>query len=132
MEGPHGQYRHRFRDQHRGGDEHHPLTTTLGKTLKSGLMTGYPPWYEHLSGIAGVRSIQLAGHLHGRALQEWNLMDESDNKTWDTAIPVLRKRLDQETKILAAQDFRHTAQGETEKVADFIRRLERTFRIAYG
>ena len=44
----------------------------------------------------------------------------------------IRKRLDQETKILAAQDFRHTVQRESEKVADFIRRLERTFRIAYG
>ena len=33
---------------------------------------------------------------------------------------------------MAAQDFRHTVQGETELVADFIRRLERTFQIAYG
>ena len=35
-------------------------------------------------------------------------------------------------RALAAQDFRHTIQGEAEPVADFIRRLEQTFRIAYG
>ena len=30
------------------------------------------------------------------------------------------------------QDFRHTTQEEGESVAAFVRRLERTFRIAYG
>ena len=76
--------------------------------------------------------IQLAGHLRGRALQEWNLIEGAEQTTWEAALPALRKRLDQETQILAAQDFRHTSQKESEKVADFIRRLERTFRIAYG
>lgn len=38
----------------------------------------------------------------------------------------------QGTKVLAAQDFRHTVQKEGENVADFVRRLERAFRIAYG
>ncbi len=33
---------------------------------------------------------------------------------------------------MAAQDFRHTLQGETEVVADYIRRLERAFKVAYG
>ena len=33
---------------------------------------------------------------------------------------------------MAAQDFRHASQEDNEKVADFIRRLERTFRLAYG
>ena len=33
---------------------------------------------------------------------------------------------------MAAQDFRHTTQKDAETVPDFIRRLERTFRVAYG
>lgn len=33
---------------------------------------------------------------------------------------------------MAAQDFRHTSQKSDESVADFIRRLEHTFQIAYG
>ena len=32
---------------------------------------------------------------------------------------------------MAAQDFRHTTQKDTETVPDFIRRLEWTFRVAY-
>ena len=33
---------------------------------------------------------------------------------------------------MAVQDFRHLAQREGETVGDFIRRLERTFQLAYG
>ena len=44
----------------------------------------------------------------------------------------LRARLDPGSKALAAQDFRHAAQDENEKVGDFIRRIEKTFRRAYG
>ena len=33
---------------------------------------------------------------------------------------------------MAAQDFRHLSQADTESVANYIRRLERTFRVAYG
>ena len=33
---------------------------------------------------------------------------------------------------MAAQDFRHCSQSENEPVSDFIRRPERTFRLAYG
>ena len=36
------------------------------------------------------------------------------------------------SRTLAAQEIRHTTQGDTEKVADFIRRLEHTFNVAYG
>ena len=75
--------------------------------------------------------IQLAGHLRGRALQEWNLIEGAEQMTWEAALPAFRKRLDQETQTLAAQDFRHMSKKESEKVADLIRRLERTFRIAY-
>ncbi len=76
--------------------------------------------------------LQLAGHLRGRALQEWNLLEEEDYRSWEKATTALHTRLDPGSKILAAQDFRHTAQGENETVADFIRRLERAFRLAYG
>ena len=76
--------------------------------------------------------IQLAGYLRGRALQEWSLLDQKEKDNLDTAIASLRRRLDPGSKTLAAQDFRHTLQKEGEAVSDFIRRLERTFRIAYG
>ena len=76
--------------------------------------------------------MQLAGHLRGRALQEWNLLSEADLGNYDTAIAALRNRLDPGSKVLAGQDFRHTTQREGETVADFIRRLERAFQVAYG
>ena len=76
--------------------------------------------------------MQFAGHLRGRALLEWNLLDSKDKKTYQTATEVLRTRLDPGGRALAAQDFRHTFQRETESVADLIRRLERTFQLAYG
>ena len=76
--------------------------------------------------------LQLAGHLRGRALQEWNLLDDTSKSTYSGAIEALRTRLDGGNKTLAAQDFRHISQGNDERVADFIRRLERTFRVAYG
>ncbi len=34
--------------------------------------------------------------------------------------------------MLAVQDFRHASQKDEETVADFICRLERHFRVAYG
>ena len=48
------------------------------------------------------------------------------------AVNSLRTRLDLGSRAIAAQDFRHTLQQEQESVADFIRRLEQTFRLAYG
>ena len=60
------------------------------------------------------------------------MIDESDRSTYASAIEALRGRLDPGSKTLAAQDFRHTLQKEGESVADFIRRLERVFRLAYG
>ncbi len=75
--------------------------------------------------------MQLAGHLRGRAcaLHE---MEESDKCDWARASDILCTRLDPSHKIMAAQDFRHTMQGEVECVPDFIRRIERAFRIAYN
>ena len=71
--------------------------------------------------------IQLAGHLKGRALQEWNLLFASER-----AIAAFKNRLDPVSKIMAAQDFRHALQEEDEKVGDFIRRMEQLFKVAYG
>ena len=76
--------------------------------------------------------LQLAGHLKGRAWQEWSLLKESDRSDYDLAVSVLRERLDPNNRTLAAQDFRHMQQGKDETVADFMRRLERTFSHAYG
>ena len=76
--------------------------------------------------------IQLAGHLKGRARQEWSLMSESEKSDYDKGVCALRARLDPGSKALAAQDFRHASQDESEKVSDFVRRLEKIFRRAYG
>ena len=78
------------------------------------------------------RLIQLAGHLKGRALQEWNLLEEAQKDGYDEAVKSLRGQLDTGSKAMAAQDFRHLAQEGKEKVTDFIRRLEKTFCLAYG
>ena len=76
--------------------------------------------------------LQLAGHLWGRALQKWNLILESDRNTLDEAVSSLSKRLEPANRTMAAQDFRHTVQGEKESVADFICRLEQAFKVVYG
>ena len=76
--------------------------------------------------------LQLAGHLRGHAHQEWVLLDADTKKSYSKAVEALRTQLDPGSRALAAQDFRHTSQGDEEKVADFIRRLERTFNVAYG
>ena len=76
--------------------------------------------------------LQLAGHMRGRALQEWNLLQDSDRTTFEAAVGSLKTRLDPVSRALAAQDFRHTTQRDQEPVFDFIRRLEQTFRLAYG
>ena len=78
------------------------------------------------------RSIQLAGHIRGRALQKYNLLRQEDKASFAEVVGALRVRLDPGGKAIAAQDFRHTVQSESESVADFVRRLERMFRIAYG
>ena len=76
--------------------------------------------------------IQLAGHLKGRALQEWNLLSDDDRAAYSRAVAALRSRMDPGSRVIAVQDFRHATQEEQEKVTDFIRRLERLFKLAYG
>ena len=76
--------------------------------------------------------IQLAGHLRGHVLQEWNLMGRDSQQTFSEMVEALRSQLEPQTRALAAQDFRHTSQEDQETVAHFIRRPERKFTIAYG
>ena len=76
--------------------------------------------------------MQLAGHLRGRALQEWNLLQGEDKGSYGAAVSALRSRLDPGNKMLAVQDFRHAAQADAESVADYVRRLERLYQVAYG
>ena len=78
--------------------------------------------------------IQLAGHLRGRALQEWDLLTGEEKSTFESAVEALRKHLESaaEGKMLAAQDFRHASQRDNESVSDFLRWLERSFKVAYG
>ena len=68
--------------------------------------------------------IQLAGHLKGRALQEWKLLPSEERRSFSQATETLHLRLDSVSRIIAAQDFRHVRQREGESVADFIRCLE--------
>ena len=65
-------------------------------------------------------------------LQEWNLLTYTERSTYQSAITALRTRLDPSNKTLAALDFTHITQKETESVSEFIRRLECTFQIAFG
>ena len=76
--------------------------------------------------------MQLAGRLRGRALVEWNLLSGEEKSTYSASKQALHARLDPGSKVLAAQDFRHAIQKDDESVADFVRRMERCFQVAYG
>ena len=76
--------------------------------------------------------MQLAGHLRGQTLQEWDLLKADDQKSFSAATQALQTRLDPGNRALAAQDFRHLSQSEAEPVSNFIRRLERTFQVTHG
>ena len=76
--------------------------------------------------------MQLGGHLRGRALQEWNLLEDEEKLTFSSAVQAMKEVLGPGSKILAAQDVRHTTQEDNESVSAFVRRLERTLRVAYG
>ena len=51
--------------------------------------------------------LQLAGHLRGRALQEWNLLLPAEEVSYSIAVESLTSRLDPGSRSLAAQEFRH-------------------------
>ena len=76
--------------------------------------------------------IQFPGYLKGKALQEWHLLTNEDQQSYSTAIDALRVRLDPRNKTMAAQEFRHSLQWTDESVAEFIRRIEKAYQIAYG
>ena len=67
-----------------------------------------------------------------QARQEWNSLTGEEKKTFSSATAALHDRLDANNCVLAAQDFRHTIQRPTESVAEYIRRIETTYRTAYG
>ena len=73
------------------------------------------------------RLLQFAGHLRGRTLHEWNLLDREEKTSYAVATEALCSRLDPGGRALAAQDFCHKYQHENEAVGDFIQRLERTY-----
>ena len=84
------------------------------------------------SWTATEKLMQLPGHLKGRALQEWRLLEQTVQQDYRTAIEALRSRLDPGSKTMAVQDFRHSIQRSGESVPDYIRHLEKTYQIAYG
>lgn len=47
--------------------------------------------------------IQLAGHLKGRILQEWNLLNQDQRATFIQATEALRSRLDSVSRTVTAQ-----------------------------
>jgi len=51
--------------------------------------------------------LQLAGHLHGWALQEWNLIPAEERSTFSDAVKSLGFRVNSGSHVLAGQDFRH-------------------------
>ena len=76
--------------------------------------------------------MQLAEYLRNRALQEWNLLSQGDCNTLKAAVKTLHAKLDACSQALSALDFYPAIQKDSEAVADYIRRLERTFLIGFG
>ena len=120
--------------------ESQPPRTRRGKAPPVDPFTGENPviraedWFPSLeqSANTGMLLIQLAVHLRGMALMEWNLLKPDDKATYEAAKQALQACLDPGGRSTAAQDFRHMMQQEIESVSDFIQRLERVFQITYG
>ena len=58
--------------------------------------------------------------------------NHKSREVYQDAMAALQARLDPVSLTLAVQDFRHLVQGDDEKVADFICRLEHKFKLAFG
>ena len=71
--------------------------------------------------------MQLIGHLRGRALQEWKLIDAKHKITNESAMSALRDRLDPDDWTLAALDFHYASQKATESISDFVTHVEKVF-----
>jgi len=112
-----------------------PVDTYAGEGADM-LFEEWLPSFERVAAWYGwsenEKLIQLAGHLKGKAQQEWSLLSLSLRDQYSSATVAIRDKLDPSRKALAVQDFRHLAQTRQESVSDFILRLEQTFRRAYG
>ena len=75
--------------------------------------------------------MQLEGHLKGKALQEWTLMSREERSDIGVGTAKLRERIDPVNPFVAVQEFRHLMQAKTETVSDYIRHVERAYRIAH-
>lgn len=64
--------------------------------------------------------MQLTGHLRGKALQEWNLLNPEDNGSFDWAMEKMSSMLGQGSHVMIAQNFFHTCQEEAESVSNYI------------
>ena len=106
-----------------------PLQPMSGKAPRVELNTGENPdipWEEWLPMFERAASwngwteqdrlLQLARHLPGIALQEWNLLSESKKSTFTTATAETQNRLNPGSKMIAVHEFRHMAQKATEQV----------------
>jgi len=70
--------------------------------------------------------------LRGKALQDWDLLSDTQRSTYAIATTEVQNRLDPGSKMIAVQEFCHMPQKATEQVNDFICRLEQSFRRTYG
>ena len=78
------------------------------------------------------RDLKLASHLRGKARQEFTLLPACDKVTFARVVAAMRGKLEAGDRALVAQDFQHAMQGPQETVSDYILRLEKIFRRAYG
>jgi len=49
--------------------------------------------------------LQLEGNLQGKKQREWDLLESSTKQSYESAIKVLREKLNFDGKAVAAQDF---------------------------
>jgi len=112
-----------------------PIDTFTGESVDV-LWEDWLPLFERAAHWNGwteeEKLLQIAGYFRRKALQEWNLLSETHKSSYTMAVREMQTRLDPGSKVMAAQDFRHTIQDSKESVSDFIRRLEQVFRRAYG
>ena len=74
----------------------------------------------------------MAGHLKGKAQQEWSLLSTGIRHNYTLATAAIQDKLDPPRKAFPVQDFRHLAQVRQESFSDFILQIEQTFRRAYS
>ena len=60
------------------------------------------------------------------------MLTDEEKGTYSWATQALTGKLEPVNKPLTAQNFCHISQGEQETMAEFIRRLEHTFKVMYG